>query len=105
MSLVRMARAATFSGLVCGVAAAGLPNSAQATVQMPAGFGSLSENDVLNTSDAAGLELAQQGSTRLWIPASAADSAPPLPLAGWLLGALLIGLTAAEFRRNDATKS
>ncbi|MEM6480683.1 MAG: hypothetical protein AAF922_19620 [Pseudomonadota bacterium] len=103
MSFVRMARVAIFSGLVGGIAAAGFPFPGKASAEMPTGYLSLAQDERLAAPASSLVRISQNGVSKPLIAARYIETPSPLPLAGWLLGAVLIGLTAFEFRRAKVT--
>ncbi|MEM6375809.1 MAG: hypothetical protein AAF686_06170 [Pseudomonadota bacterium] len=73
---------------------------AQASVVMPSSFLSDQTAPPVNGSEIPSTRITQHAGDASMITLSRASSSPPLPLAGWLLGALFVALIVAEFRRD-----
>ena len=96
MSVLRLAALAGFLAMA--------PFSAQASAVMPEAFVFPAQTQEAASGRSASLKLAQTGAPALLVSRTDAGTSFHLPLASWLLGALLIGLMATEFRHSGAVK-
>lgn len=102
MSVLRLALLA----VVLAVVPVFISAPVHASLAMPDGPHTLSHIDHFgargSAADTSGVVVASLGSDIL--PVVSSKTTARLPLAGWLLGALLVGLAAAEFRRSDTAR-